>query len=130
MSRDKIPKSDQLIPIKSPHFVNTVAGKMQVKWIVRLRDVWLPEFDKNKSIDELKALVYDQPCRYDIILGSDFLHKIGVDINYKTKEVTWYGDTIPLRNARDFNAEDLNALVKCFSTQIDEDTLGDERMDS
>ena len=34
MSRDKIPKSAQLIPIKSPHFVNTVAGKMQVKWVV------------------------------------------------------------------------------------------------
>ena len=43
----------------------------------------LPTFDKNRNIDEHNFIVFDQPCNYDIILGGDFLRKIGMNLNYK-----------------------------------------------
>ena len=45
---------------------------MQIKDMVHLRDLRLPEFDKNRRIDEQKALIFDGKCRYDVILGADF----------------------------------------------------------
>ncbi|KAL7525616.1 hypothetical protein ACHAWF_001437 [Thalassiosira exigua] len=53
---------------------------MVVMW-----DVRLPEFDKNRKIECQRALVFDQPCRYDMILGADFLPKVGIDFSYKKR---------------------------------------------
>jgi len=44
----------------------------------------LPEFDKNRQIEEQKAVVFDAPCRYDIIFDTDYLTKVGININYET----------------------------------------------
>ena len=52
--------------------------------MVHLRDIRLPEFDKNRQIDEIKALIFEGECRYDAILGADFLTKAGINIMYKT----------------------------------------------
>jgi hypothetical protein len=49
--------------------VNTLAGTDM-----------LPEFDKNRIIDQKMALVFQsETCKYDVILGVDFLTKTGVD---------------------------------------------------
>ena len=48
--------------------------------MVKLRNLKLPEFDKNCQVDEQKALVFDQKCRYDILLGAYFLTKTGIDV--------------------------------------------------
>jgi hypothetical protein len=38
-----------------------------------LLQIKLPEFSRNRTIDSHKALVFNSPCRYDVILGADFL---------------------------------------------------------
>ena len=65
--------------------------------MVHLRDVRLPEFDKNRKISMQKALIFEGPCKYDIIFGADFLTKIGMVIDYRRGEVEWYGNTISMR---------------------------------
>ena len=69
---------------------------MTASKLVHMRDVRLPELNRNRGMRELKALVFNQPCRYDVILGSDFLNQAGLDIKYSDKVVEWFGDTIPL----------------------------------
>ena len=44
--------------------------------VVTLRDLHLPEFDKNRRIAQQKALIFDNDnCQYDMILGTNFLSK-------------------------------------------------------
>lgn len=39
-----------------------------------------------------QAFVIEEECRHDMILGSDFLHKIGVIIDFKAKTMMqWNG---------------------------------------
>ena len=57
---------------------NTISGTMKTKCVVKLEGIVLPEFDRNKKIDEQMALVFDGPSKYDLILGRDFLQKIGL----------------------------------------------------
>ena len=59
--------------------ISTLAGKLQAQEVVTLRDLRLPEFDKNRSISQQKALVFDNDhVRYDIILGTNFLSRTGI----------------------------------------------------
>jgi hypothetical protein len=58
----------------------TIAGKFFSGRLVSLSDIVMPEFDKTRKIDGIKAFVFDEPCVYDIILGRDFLHKTGIDV--------------------------------------------------
>ena len=48
--------------------------------MVHLRDLRLPEFDKSRQIDNHKALIFDEKCQYDVILGADLLTKLGIGI--------------------------------------------------
>ncbi len=50
-----------------------------------LHNLRLPELDKNHNVGQQKALVFDaNSCRYDVILGADFLSKTGIDVKYST----------------------------------------------
>ena len=73
ISKKVVPRNAQPKKITSKKF-NTLAGQMTAKEVVHMRDVRLPELNKNRGMREQKALVFNQPCGYDIILGSDFLN--------------------------------------------------------
>ena len=60
----------------------TIAGYGVSKEMVVLRDMRLPEFDKSQQVNQQKALVIDHDCQYEVILGSDFQAKTGIDIKY------------------------------------------------
>jgi hypothetical protein len=46
-----------------------------------LRNLRLPDLDKQK------AFIFDaDSCKNDMILGADFLSKIGIDIKYSAQE--------------------------------------------
>jgi hypothetical protein len=47
--------------------------------VVAMRDIKLPEFDKNRHINQQKVLGFDNDnVKYDIILGTNFLSKTGI----------------------------------------------------
>ncbi len=53
--------------------------------MVVLHNLRLPELDKNRNVDQQKALMFDaDSCKHDVILGADFLSKTGIDMKYST----------------------------------------------
>ena len=96
LHKDAVPRAAKPKEINTKKF-NTLAGQMSTNKLVHMRDLRLPEFNRCRSISEHKALIFDGPCKYDIIIGADFLTKAGLAIDYQAKEVNWFGDTIPLR---------------------------------
>ena len=69
--------------------MSTLAGKLSSQEVVVLRDIRLSEFDKNRRIDQQKCLVFNNDnCNYDIILGTDFLTKTGIKLNYANQQIS------------------------------------------
>ena len=69
--------------------MNTLTGTYESKGDVILKCLRLPEFDKSRNIEEQKAFVFDVNCRYDTILGNDFINKVGIDIKGSNRTVEW-----------------------------------------
>ena len=71
-------------PIKQERKINTLVGSCKTKEVVIMRNLRLPELDKNRVVDQQKALVFDRDCKYNVILGADFPSKSGIDIKNST----------------------------------------------
>ena len=56
----------------------------------------LPAFDKHRVIDNHEFHVFESDCRYDVILGGDFVEKIGMNLLYETLEIEWLGNLMPM----------------------------------
>ena len=103
---------------------------MSASRMVKLRDLRLPEFNKNMNIEEHKALVFDANCRYDIIFGSDFLTKVGMKINYEDKVVECYDSKLPLRNPKALEHEDFKEMEDSLYAQVEDELLGEDWLQS
>jgi hypothetical protein len=78
ISRKCLPRHCKMCPIKQE------CKTRETKEVAVMRNLRLPELDKNPVVDQQKALVFDGDCKYDVILGADFLSKSGIDIKYST----------------------------------------------
>ncbi len=82
--------------ISATRYVTTLSGKIQAQEVVTLRDLRLPEFDKNRHIGKQKCLVFDNDTiKYDIILGTNFLLKAGIKLSYSAGKMEWFNCSIP-----------------------------------
>ena len=62
-----------------------LAGTYQSLAMVVMRNLRLPECDRNRNVEQQKALIFEsETCKYDVILGADFLTKTGIDVKYST----------------------------------------------
>ncbi len=83
--------------------VRTLTGHLKTQEVVTMRDLRLPEFDKNRRINQQKVSVFDNNnVKYDIILGINFLSKTGIKLNYSEGNMEWFDCSIPLRPPGDF----------------------------
>jgi hypothetical protein len=81
INRKCLPRNCQTCKISNSQKVGTLAGSYTSPEMVVLRNLRLPELDKNRNVDQQKALIFDaDSCRYDVILGDDFLSKTGIDV--------------------------------------------------
>jgi hypothetical protein len=90
-----------------------------------MRDIKLPEFSRNRTIDSQKALVFNSPCRYDVILGADFLTKAGINLNYANSELQWYGVSVPMKDPLSLTDEDYQAMIDVHLTEVDNEVHDD-----
>ncbi len=59
--------------------MRTLAGHLRMQEVVTMQDIRLPEFNKNRCINQQKVLVFDNDkVKYNIILGTNFLSKTGI----------------------------------------------------
>ena len=85
INRKCLPRKCQLCKISHSRNISTLAGSYTSSEIVVLRKLRLPELDKNRNINQQKALIFDGDfCKYDVILGAGFLSKAGIDVKYST----------------------------------------------
>eukprot|EP00804_Cyclotella_cryptica_P013076 CCRYP_002363-RA/>CCRYP_002363-RA protein AED:0.38 eAED:0.38 QI:0/-1/0/1/-1/1/1/0/217 len=106
--------------------ISTLAGKLQAQEAVTLRDLRLPEFDKNRRISQQKALVLDYDhIRYDVILGTNFPSKTGNKLNYLDGKMEWFDYSRPLQPPGGLDLKDFDAMEDMFFIQA-EDELFDK----
>ncbi len=101
INRKCLPRNCQTCKISNSRKIGTLAGSYTSSEIVVLRNHRLPELDKNRNVDQQKALIFDaDSCRYDVILGADFLSKTGCDAKYSTGTIERFFIILPLHDTR------------------------------
>ncbi len=76
INRKCLPRNCQTCKFFKSRKMETLAGSYTSSEMVVLCNLRLPELDKNPNVDQQKALIFDaDSCRYDVILGADFLSK-------------------------------------------------------
>lgn len=119
MHRRVIPRGARLDQGNRQMF-NTLAGAYASRGSATIRGMRLPAFDKNRIIEEHSFEVFDADCRYDIILGGDFLAKIGMNLKYDDLSIEWYGNTIPMET---ITTDSTAAQVEQYLSQMDDEEL-------
>jgi hypothetical protein len=83
VSKKCLPKKCRPCQISQSRMVNTLAGSYQLSAMVVMRNLRLPKLEKNRNVEQQKALIFESDtCKYDVILGADFLTETGIDVKY------------------------------------------------
>ncbi len=107
--------------------VRTLAGRLKTQEAVMMRDIRLPEFDKNRRINQQKVLVfYNDNSKYDIILGTNFLSKTGIKLNYSEGNMEWFDCSIPLRPPGGLDLKEFDAMEDMFHIQVEDEVFGED----
>ncbi len=77
-----------------------------------MQDLRLFEFDTYRHINQQKVLVFDNHnVKYDIILGTNFLSKTGIKLNYSEGNMEWFDCTIPLHPPGGLDSKEFNSIA-------------------
>ncbi len=80
--RSALPKGVLTKLLGDTRLESTLAGCLKMQEVVTMQDIRLPKFNKNRR-NHQKVLVFDNDnVKYDIILGTNFLSKTGIKLNY------------------------------------------------
>jgi len=105
--------------------VNTLAGNYQSSAMVIMCNLRLPELDKNRNIEQHKALIFEsENCKYDVILGADFLTKTGIDVKYSTNTIEWFENELPLRDPHLLKDKDFASMATIIEIQQEVEFFG------
>jgi hypothetical protein len=93
--------------------------------MVVLRNLRLPELDKNRNVDQQQALIFDaDSCKYNVILGADFLSsKTGIDVKNSIGTIEWFCNELPLRDTHYLQSKDFLAMAETIEIQLEDDFL-------
>ena len=104
--------------------VNTLAGTMTTKGTITLKGMRLPEFDRNRLIEQREFKTFSIPCKYDLILGADFLKKLGIRLDYKNLMIELAGIKQPM-NTNGFTKGRVHAFIDNYRLQMEEEELNE-----
>ncbi len=88
-----------------------------------MRNIRLPKFKINRVVVEQKALVFDGQCKYDVIFGTDFLSKTGIDIKYSSRIIEWFDIELPMHNPHHLDNKEYLAMAKILEVQCEAEQL-------
>jgi hypothetical protein len=117
VKRSALPKGIITKLLGDTKLVRTLACHLKMQEVITMRDLRLPEFDKNRCINQQQVLVFDNDNdKYDIILGTNFLSKTGIKLNYSEGNMEWFDCSILHIQVEDeIFGED---WLECFATEI------------
>ena len=127
IKRSALPKGVITKVIGDTKLVMTLAGHLKTQEVITIRDLRLPEFDKNRCINQQKVLVFDNDnIKYDIILGTNFLSKTGIKLNYSEGNMEWFDCSIPLRPPGGLDSKEFDAMEDMFHIQVENVIFGED----
>jgi hypothetical protein len=95
INRKCIPSSVKLDACPSIRFATTQGKFASVYWVVKLRDLCLPESSLTNRFGMIKAYVFDAPnCPYDILLVQKFLKLAKMQHDIAKGQTAWLGATV------------------------------------
>ena len=111
IKKSSLPRGVILKDLSNGKCIKTLSGQVMAQQVVTLRNLRLPEFDKNRRIAQQKALVFDNDnCQYDMILGTNFLSKTGIKLNYDWGKMLWYNCMLPMHPCKGLMSEDIGHM--------------------
>ena len=75
------------------------AGNFQFNQCVYLTDSHLPEFSCTMQIKSMAAYIFNAPCKYNMIIGHNWLVPNKFDISFSTGTMNWFDQSIPIKPA-------------------------------
>jgi hypothetical protein len=131
IKRSSLPMGVVLKDLSTGKNINTLSGHVMAQQVVTMRDIRLPEFDKNRRISQQKALVFDNDnCRYDMILGTNFLSKTGIKLDYDRGKMLWYDSTLPMRPRKSLTSADFDHMEDMYYIQYEDELLGQDWLET
>jgi hypothetical protein len=122
INRKCLPRNCQTCKISKSRKMETLACSYTSSEMVVLHNLRLPELHKNRNVDQQKALIIDaDSCRYDVILGADFLSKTGIDVQYSTGTMEWFDNELPLHDTCYLQSKDFLAMAETIEIQLEDD---------
>ncbi len=116
------PRNCPTCKISKSRKVGTLAGSFTSSEMVVSCNLRLPELDKNRNVDQQKALIFDaDSCRCDVMLGANFLSKTGIDVKYSIGTIKWFDNELPLRDTRYLQCKDFLAMTETIEIQLEDD---------
>ncbi len=95
--------------------------------VVTMRGLRLPKFDKNRHINRQKVLMIDNDnVKFDIILGTNFLSKTGIKLNYLEGNMEWFDCSIPLCPPGGLDSKGFDTMEDMFHIQVKEKIFGED----
>jgi hypothetical protein len=127
IKRSTLPKGVITKLLGDTKLVRTHAGCLETQVVVTMQDIRLPEFDKNRRINQQKVLVFDNDnIKYDIILGTNFLSKTGIKLNYSEGNMEWFDCSIPLRPPGGLESNKFDVMEDMFHIQVKDKLFGED----
>jgi hypothetical protein len=127
IKRSALPKGIFTKLLGDTKLVRTLAGHLKMQEVVTMQDIRLPEFDKNRCINQQKVLVFDNDnVKYGIILGTNFLSKTGIKLNYLEGNIEWFDCSIPLCLPGGLDLKEFNAMEDMFHIQVKDELFGED----
>jgi hypothetical protein len=119
IKRSALPKGMITKLFGDTKLMRTIAGCLKMQEVITIQDLSLPKFDKNMRINQQKVLVFDNNnVKYDIILGTNFLSKTGIKLNYSEENMEWFDYSIPLCLPGGLDSNKLDATEDMFHIQV------------
>ena len=119
-----LPEGAKMDVLTEKKLVSTAAGPMAPKGLLTIDGLRLPEFDRNAVIETHQFQVFSADCRFDLILGMDFMKKVGVDILLSSLEVEIFGVRLPMSSYG--SAPRTSSLIDSLRVEDDIDFIGDD----
>jgi hypothetical protein len=127
IKRSALPKGDITKLLGDTKLVRTLAGCLKTQEVLTMQDIRLPEFNKNRRINQQKVLVFDNNnVKYDIILGTNFLSKTEIKLNYSEGNMKWFDCIIPLCPPGGLDSKEFNAMEDMFHIQVKAKIFGED----
>ncbi len=90
-------------------------------------DIRLPEFDKNRCINQQKVPVFNNDnVKCNIILVTNFLSKTGIKLNYSEGNMKWFDCSIPLCPPGGLDLYEFDAMEDMFYIQVKDELFGED----